>query len=95
MLSATENAPDHAVAAPVLGDVADAEIGDLARRRSGDVVVAEHGCAPEVGRPHPGDGLDQLPLTVALDAGDAEDLAGPDREVERPDGLRRPGRRRR
>ena len=33
--------------------------------------------------PHPGDRLDQLPLAVALDAGDAEDLAGAhvDREV--------------
>ncbi len=31
--------------------------------------------------PHPGDGLDELSLAVALDAGNAVDLAGAHREV--------------
>ena len=34
----------------------------------------------------PGDGLDELALAVALDAGDAEDLAGAHLEVEAGDG---------
>ena len=37
---------------------------------------------PLDGRPHPGDGFDELALPVALDAGDTEDLALAHDEVE-------------
>jgi hypothetical protein len=64
---------EQTVALAVLGDVGDAGLADLAGVPLGDVGVAE----PEAGRrvAHAHAGLDQLGLTVALDAGDAEHLA--------------------
>ncbi len=37
---------------------------------------------PALGRPHADERLDQLALTVAFDAGDADDLTGPHLQVE-------------
>ena len=42
---------------------------------------------PAVGLAQAGERLDELVLAVAGDAGDAEDLAGPDLEVDAADGL--------
>ena len=70
---------EEGVAVPVLGDVADAGLADLAGAPVGDVGVAEED-QPGRGLAHPHDHLDELGLAVSLDAGDAEDLAGMDRE---------------
>ena len=72
---------DQPVATAVLGDVRDAQVRDLARRRLLDVVAGDRRLAG-VERAQPGDRLDQLGLAVALDAGDHDDLAGPDVEVD-------------
>ena len=65
---------DQARAAPVLGDVGDARGADGGGVERGDVTVAEPD--PACGRPAgAGQHLHQLALPVALDAGDAEDLA--------------------
>ena len=58
----------------------------LPRRRAGDVAIAE---ADRARRrlAQPDDQFDELILAVAGDAGDAEDLAGPDLEVDASDYL--------
>ena len=63
----------------VLGDVADAEVDDLARSRTGHVAPGDDDAAGR-GLAQPGEHLDQLGLPVAVDAGDADDLAAPYRE---------------
>ncbi len=67
------------VTVPVLGDVADAGLAELARMPVGDILGPERDRAGG-GDAHPHDGLDELRLAIALDAGDAEDLALADRE---------------
>ena len=59
---------------PVLRDVADAGLAALAGRLAGEVLAAELDGAGDA-RAHRHDRLDELGLTVALDAGDAEHLA--------------------
>ena len=67
---------DHPVAVAVLGDQADPGGAPVERRERADVGSVEEDRAG--GRDHPDDGVDQLGLAVALDAGDADDLAGVD-----------------
>ena len=69
------------VTVTVLGDVADAAVADLLRRPGRDVVVADDDVAA-VGAAHAEDRLDEFGLAVALDTGDADDLAGADDEVD-------------
>ena len=72
---------------PVGGDVRDSVGIHRADRLAGDVGATEGDLA--AGRPaQPDEGLDQLVLPVARDARDAEDLAGPDLEVDPMDHLR-------
>src|SRR5207245_8946378 len=61
---------------PVLGDMADTAPEDPARRGRRDVPARDMDAS---GRhlPKAGDRLDELGLTVALDAGDTHDLTGP------------------
>ena len=66
---------DEPVLLAVLGDVADARVVGLVRVGLGEVEVAE-GHLPGHDLAHPGEGLDELALAVALDPGDADDLAG-------------------
>ena len=73
---ATRERADEAVVRAVLGDVADAGVEALARAVLGDVLAVERDLAG-VGLDQPEQRLGQLGLAVALDAGDAEDLAGP------------------
>ena len=55
------------------------------RRVVGDVAPVERDAAA-LRRAHAAQRLDELALAVALDAGDADDLAGPHLEVEAVDG---------
>ena len=66
----------------VLGDVPDPGVVGLVRVGLGEVQVAQ-GHLPGHDLAHPGEGLDELALAVALDAGHADDLAGAHREGER------------
>ena len=65
---------------PVGRDVGDGGLVDLARGGAGDIAAPERdsasGCVAK-----PDDRLDELVLAVARDAGDAEDLAGADIQV--------------
>ncbi len=70
----------------VLGDVGDARSVHLARRRGGEVLALDPDVAGEW-RAEPSDRLDEFGLTVALDTGDPDDLAGPDLELDTLDGL--------
>ena len=72
---------DEAVAVAVLGDVADAQVEDLSRAGTGDVDAVDVHRA-RIGVTHTRERLDQLSLAVALDAGDAVDLTGADREID-------------
>ena len=67
---------DVPVVRAVLGDVADAVLEALPRAVLADVRAVEPDLAGG-GLDQPEQRLDQLGLAVALDAGDAEDLAGP------------------
>ena len=69
----------------VLRDVADPRVVGLVRVGLGEVQVAERHLARD-DLAHPGEGLDELALAVALDAGHADDLAGPHLEGEAVDG---------
>ncbi len=71
---------DQTVLAAVLGHVADAQLLDLARRAPADRGAADRDQAGD-DLAHPGDGLDQLALAVALHAREPEDLAGAHVEV--------------
>ena len=89
-------AGDEPVLLAVLGDVGDAEPVDRARLVVGDVATVQRD-RPALGRAHPAQRLDELALAVALDAGDADDLAGAHLQVEAGDrpvvrGRRRPRR---
>ena len=69
----------------VLGDVSDPGVEDLAGRQAGDVPAGERYAAGQHGaQPH--ERLGQLGLAVALDTGDAQDLARPDLERYPVDG---------
>ena len=72
---------DEPVAAAVLGDVRDADVGHPARAGLLDVLAGDGGFA-RVDRSQPGNRLDELGLAIALDAGDDHDLARPDIEVD-------------
>ena len=74
----------EAGAEAVLGDVRDAG-GD---RRARIAVDATAGGADRArgGRPHPGDGLGELALPVACDAGDGDDLGPADAQRDAPQG---------
>src|SRR5262249_13085625 len=67
----------------ILGDVADAGVEQLARAAVGVDLAADGdlpgGCAEEAG-----ERVDQLRLPVAVDAGDADDLAGANLERDAP-----------
>ena len=63
----------------VLRDVAHAQDGPLPDGGVGDVLAAEGDLAGLQGL-QPRQAVDQLRLAVAVDAGDADDLSGPDRE---------------
>ena len=66
------------LAVPVLGDVADPGLAPVPGGQPGDVPLAEPDGAG--GRAQAHDRVDQLGLAVALDPGDAEHLAGVDRQ---------------
>ncbi len=69
------------MAVAVLGDVADALLAALAGGPGGDLLVDE-GDRAGVGGLEADERVDQLGLAVALDAGDAEDLARVDGEAD-------------
>ena len=83
----------QAVPVPVLGDVADAGLAALAGVPARSCPCRRGAIAPGRTRAHAHDRLDQLRLAVALDPGDAEDLAAVD--VERDVGEQAARRRRR
>ena len=70
---------DEPVLPAVLGDVGDARAQPRPRRRAGEVAAVQRDRAGRRG-PQAHQRLAQLGLPVALDAGDAEDLARPDLE---------------
>jgi hypothetical protein len=59
---------------PVLGDVTDAHVDHLARRLVRRVAAADAD-PPRAHGAQPGDRVDQLALTVGVDAGEPDDLA--------------------
>ena len=63
----------------VLRDVPDARVEHLARARVAQLTAGDL-IAPALGLHQAGDRVDQLRLAVAVDAGDADDLAGSDLE---------------
>ncbi len=66
---------DEAAALAVLGNVAQPRVEHLARRRVVELAAADaHDAARRAGQA--GERFDQLGLAVAVDAGDADDLAG-------------------
>ena len=80
-LSVTLEPGDRALVQAVVGDVADAEPGRGRDPAVGDVDAVEQHLAGG-DRPLPGDDLAQLLLAVAVDPGDAEDLAAVQLERE-------------
>ena len=77
---------DEAAPLPVLGNVTHARVERLARRRVGQVFAADADLASR-GLAQTGQGVDQLALAVAVDAGDADDLARSDVERDAAHGL--------
>src|SRR3546814_5738692 len=71
----------EAVVSAVLGHIADAGLGTLASAVAGDVLAVEQDLSG-VRLDQAEQRLDQLGLSVALDPGDPDDLAGPDLERE-------------
>src|SRR5262245_61208229 len=76
---------DGAFAHPLVGDIADAALAPLGHAIGGNVGVAELEAA-RGGRPLPRQQFSQMLLAVAVNAGDAEDLAGPEIETYIPEG---------
>ena len=70
------------VALAVLRDVAEAPLATVAGADAGDVLAHRGGWNPAVGTSSAEDDVDQLVLAVALDAGDADDLAAVDLQVD-------------
>ncbi len=70
---------DEPAAVAVLGNMADSEVDDLSGACTRHVARRDDDSARR-SLAEPGKDLDELGLPVAVDAGDADDLAGPDRE---------------
>src|SRR3954466_10052847 len=66
---------------PVLGDMRQTCIASLCDTAPGDVDAVDQDVAGENGA-QSGQGFDELGLAIALDAGDAENLAGFDAEAD-------------
>ena len=67
---------DQALAESILGNIGDASPPSLARAGPRDVPAVQ-GHAARQRRPQAGDDLEELPLTAAGNAGDAQDLVAP------------------
>ena len=76
----------QAVLVAIFGDVADAGGGTLADGGVGDVLPLEHDFAP-LGLLQTGETVDQLSLSVAVNAGDADDLPCSDGKTHVPNGI--------
>ena len=76
MFSAMRELEHEAAALPVLGDVPEPGVEHLARRSACSTSLPATAIVPGSRVPQAGDRVDQLGLAVAVDAGDADDLAG-------------------